>query len=152
MYAIVEILGQQFKVAKNQHIYTNRIDVKEGDKIDFDKVLLTEDKEQVTIGSPNIEGALVSAKVLEHLKGDKVTVFKKKRRKGYRVKNGFRQHLTKLEIQKISTNGSKEVKASVKKATVKKATVKKATVKKDTVKKATVKKATVKKATVKKAK
>ena len=101
MYAIVEIAGQQFKVQKDQKIYTHRLDAKEGDKVDFDKVLLVDNKGKVTLGAPAIEGATVSAKVEEHLKGDKVIVFKKKRRKGYKKKNGHRQALTVITITGI---------------------------------------------------
>jgi large subunit ribosomal protein L21 len=101
MYAIVEIAGQQFKVEKDQQIFAHRIEAKEGSKLDFDKVLLMDNAGKVNVGAPVIKGAKVTAKVLEHLKGDKVIVFKKKRRKGYKVKNGHRQYLTKLEIIKI---------------------------------------------------
>ncbi len=84
MYAIVEIAGQQFKVEKDQQIFVHRLDTEEGSKIDFDKVLLLDDAGTVNVGAPVITGAKVTAKVLEHLKGDKVIVFKKKRRKGKR--------------------------------------------------------------------
>jgi len=87
MYAIVEIAGQQFKVAKDQKVFVNRLQGEEGSKVSFDKVLLVDDG-KVTIGAPAIEGAEVTAKILGHLKGDKVIVFKKKRRKGYKKKNG----------------------------------------------------------------
>ena len=116
MYAIVEIAGQQFKVEKDQQIFVHRLDLKEGEKITFDNVLLIETGGKVKVGSPNVSGAKVTAKVLEHLKGDKVIVFKKKRRKGYRVKNGHRQYLSKIEIQKI------DEKVAAKKATPKKET------------------------------
>ncbi|MGM0480081.1 MAG: 50S ribosomal protein L21 [Bacteroidota bacterium] len=98
MYAIVEIAGQQFKVEKDQRVFVNRLDAKEGDKVDFDRVLLTDDKGKVNVGAPAIDGAKVSAKVERHLKGDKVIVFKKKRRKGYKKKNGHRQYMTELSI------------------------------------------------------
>ena len=101
MYAIVEIAGQQFKVEKDQQIFAHRLDAKEGSKIDFDTVLLVDNAGHIKVGAPVIKGAKVTAKVLEHLKGDKVIVFKKKRRKGYKVKNGHRQYLTKLERVKI---------------------------------------------------
>ena len=101
MYAIVEIAGQQFKVEKDQQIFVHRLDAKEGDKVDFDNVLLTEDNGKVNVGAPAINGAKVSASVIRHLKGDKVIVFKKKRRKGYRKKNGHRQYLTELKIDNI---------------------------------------------------
>lgn len=102
MYAIVEIAGQQFKVTKDQTIYTHRLKDKEGAKVEFDKVLLIDKEGKVEIGAPVIEGAKVKAKVEEHLKGDKVIVFKKKRRKGFKKKNGHRQYLTKLSITGIS--------------------------------------------------
>tara|TARA_Y100001970_G_C13743296_1_gene607321 strand:- start:18 stop:467 length:450 start_codon:yes stop_codon:yes gene_type:complete len=108
MYAIVEIAGQQFKVEKDQQIFVHRLDAKTGSKISFDKVLLTDDNGKVNIGNPLVAGVSVSAKILEHLKGDKVVVFKKKRRKGYRVKNGHRQYLTKIEIDKIGKSTSKK--------------------------------------------
>lgn len=117
MYAIVEIAGQQFKVAKDQKIYVNRLAEDEGAEVSFDKVLLTGDGDNVTLGAPAIEGALVGAKVVKHLKGDKVIIFKKKRRKGYKKKNGHRQYLTQLEILDITLDGKK----SSKKAESKKA-------------------------------
>ena len=101
MYAIVEMAGQQFKVAKDQKVYVHRLQEEEGKKVTFDKVLLLEDGGNVTIGAPVIEGAAVEAKVVKHLKGDKVIVFKKKRRKGYQKKNGHRQHFTGLKITGI---------------------------------------------------
>lgn len=101
MYAIVEIAGQQFKVEKDQQIFVHRLDANEGDKVDFDNVLLTEDNGKVNVGAPAINGAKVSASVIRHLKGDKVLVFKKKRRKGYRKKNGHRQYFTEIKIDNI---------------------------------------------------
>ena len=101
MYAIVEIAGQQFKVEKDQRVFVHRLDAKEGDKVDFDRVLLTDDKGKVNVGAPAIDGAKVSAKVERHLKGDKVIIFKKKRRKGYAKKNGHRQFYTELTITGI---------------------------------------------------
>lgn len=108
MYAIVEIAGQQFKVAKDQKVFVNRLTGEEGDTISFDKVLLTGDGDNITLGAPAIDGASVDAKITRHLKGDKVIVFKKKRRKGYRVKNGHRQSLTEISIEGISVSGSKK--------------------------------------------
>ncbi|GAB2760997.1 50S ribosomal protein L21 [Salinimicrobium soli] len=108
MYAIVEIAGQQFKVAKDQKVFVHRLAGEEGDKVSFDKVLLTGDGDNITLGAPAIDGALVEAKITRHLKGDKVIVFKKKRRKGYRVKNGHRQALTEISIEGISVSGSKK--------------------------------------------
>jgi len=105
MYAIVEIAGQQFKVAKDQKVYVHRLKEAEGSKITFDKVMLVEDGKNVTIGAPAIEGAAVTAKILGHLKGDKVIVFKKKRRKGYKKKNGHRQFLSEIQIESIAASG-----------------------------------------------
>ena len=105
MYAIVEIAGQQFKVEKDQQLFVHRLDAKEGDKVTFDNVLLIDNKGKVNVGAPVITGASVSVKVIEHLKGDKVIVFKKKRRKGYKVKNGHRQYLTKIQVEGISEKG-----------------------------------------------
>jgi large subunit ribosomal protein L21 len=107
MYAIVEIAGQQFKVVKDQKLFVHRLKEKEGSKVSFGKVFLLDDGKKVSIGAPAINGASVEAKVISHLKGDKVIVFKKKRRKGYRVKNGHRQALTELVIEKIQVGGSK---------------------------------------------
>ena len=104
MYAIVEIAVQQFKIEQDQQIFVHRLEAKEGSKVDFDKVLLMDNAGKINVGAPVIKGAKVTAKVLEHLKGDKVIVFKKKRRKGYKVKNGHRQYLTKIEILKIDEN------------------------------------------------
>lgn len=116
MYAIVEIAGLQYKVEKDQQLYVNRLKGEEGDSVTFDRVLLT-DNGSVNIGAPVISGASIEAKILEHLKGDKVIVFKKKRRKGYRKKNGHRQFLTKIEITSILDGG--KAKASPKKETKK---------------------------------
>ena len=112
MYAIVEIAGQQFKVVQDQKLFVHRLADKEGAKVSFDKVFLLDDGKKVSIGAPAITGASVEAKVVGHLKGDKVIVFKKKRRKGYRVKNGHRQALTELVIEKILASGSKAKKAT----------------------------------------
>lgn len=142
MYAIVEIAGQQFKVAKDQKVYVHRLQGEEGSKVTFDNVLLTEDKGTVTIGAPAIEGAAVTAKILGHLKGDKVIVFKKKRRKGYRKKNGHRQALSEIQIESIAASGAKK---ATKKAAPKKAEAKVEAPKAET-KKAAPKKATKAKA------
>ena len=116
MYAIVEIAGQQFKVSKDLKVYVHRLANEEGSKVSFDKVLLLDDNGNVTLGAPAIEGASVEAKVLQHLKGDKVIVFKKKRRKGYKKKNGHRQSLTQIVIEGISASGSAPKKKAAKKA------------------------------------
>ncbi|EPR72506.1 LSU ribosomal protein L21p [Winogradskyella psychrotolerans RS-3] len=139
MYAIVEIAGHQFKVEKDQRVFVNRLSTEEGKKVDFDNVLLIGDGDNITLGAPAIDGALVGAKVLRHLKGDKVIVFKKKRRKGYRVKNGHRQSLTEIVIEGITASGAKKAapKKEAKKAEPKaeKAAPKKATGKADDLKK-----------------
>ncbi len=101
MFAIVEIAGQQFKVEEGQEIYVHRLQAEEGDKVSFDKVYLTAGDAGVSVGSPTV-GASVSATVLEHLRGDKVIVFRKKRRKGFKVRNGHRQALTKIKIDGIA--------------------------------------------------
>ncbi len=111
MYAIVEIAGQQFKVAKDQKVYVHRLKEEEGKKVSFHNVLLLEDGKDVTVGAPAIDGAAVEAKVVKHLKGDKVIVFKKKRRKGYQKKNGHRQFLTEIQIESIVAKGAKKAEA-----------------------------------------
>ena len=114
MYAIVEIAGQQFKVEEGKKIFVHRLDVEDGKKIEFDHVLLIDEDGKVTVGEPTVKDASVQAKVIEKARGEKVIVFKKKRKKGYRVKNGHRQNFTQVEI--ISING----KVSPKKHTTKK--------------------------------
>ncbi|WP_445383923.1 50S ribosomal protein L21 [Robiginitalea sp. IMCC44478] len=131
MYAIVEIAGQQFKVAKDQKVFVHRLKEEEGKKVTFDQVLLIEDGDAVTIGAPAIDGAAVEAKVVKHLKGDKVIVFKKKRRKGYRVKNGHRQYLTELVIEGIVAKGAKKAAAKKEAPAPKAAPAKKAEAKKE---------------------
>ena len=101
MYAIVDIAGQQFRVEKDDIIVAARLAAGEGENVEFDKVMLLSSKKGTSVGAPYVEGAKVTAKILSHEKGDTVQVFKKKRRKGYRVLNGHRQPLTKLQIKKI---------------------------------------------------
>ena len=101
MYAIVEIAGQQFKVQKDQKVFVHRLDAEAGSKVEFDQVLLIDDKGKVDVGAPAVDGAKVTAEVLNHVKGDKVIVFKKKRRKGYKKKNGHRQSFTEIAIKGI---------------------------------------------------
>jgi large subunit ribosomal protein L21 len=101
MYAIVEIAGQQFKVQKDQKLYVHRLEGAVDSKVDFDKVLLIDNDGKVNVGAPVISGAKVSAKIIQHLKDDKVIVFKKKRRKGYQKSNGHRQQLTQLLVESI---------------------------------------------------
>jgi large subunit ribosomal protein L21 len=117
MYAIVEIAGQQFKVEEGKKIFVHRLDLEEGKKIDFDQVLLIEDEGKITIGEPVIKDAFVEGKVIDQVRGEKVIVFKKKKKKGYRIKNGHRQNFTHIEI--VSING----KTTPKKQAAKKETV-----------------------------
>lgn len=107
MYAIVEIAGLQYKVSQKQRLFVNRLEATEGDSIEIGKVLLIDNDGKITVGTPAIDGARVAAKVISHLKGDKVIVFKKKRRKGYRKLNGHRQSLTELLVQGILGKGEK---------------------------------------------
>ncbi len=164
MYAIVEIAGQQFKVERGNKVYVHRLDANEGAKIEFDKVLLIDNGGAVQIGTPSVDGAKIAATVISHLKGDKVIVFKKKRRKGYQKSNGHRQQFTQILVQGILGKGEtlkdeiaiakKEPKAKVEKAEVEVKEVKKAAPKKVAVKKApkeTTAKAPAKKAPAKKA-
>ena len=111
MYAIVEIAGQQFKVEKDQQIFVHRLDAEEGAKVDFEKVLLVDNEGKVNVGAPAVKGAKVTAKVENHVKGDKVIVFKKKRRKGYKKKNGHRQEFTELSITGIKVKKQPAAKA-----------------------------------------
>ena len=155
MYAIVEIAGQQFKVEKDQKVYVNRLEGKEGSKVAFDNILLLDNAGKILLGDPSVKGASVEAKILKHLKDDKVIVFKKKRRKGYKVKNGHRQFLTQIMVEnilekakKIQTKAKPEVKEE-KVSDKKTKTVSPKTLK-DTVKKTAVKKPAAKKTTVKK--
>ncbi|HPD94890.1 MAG: 50S ribosomal protein L21 [Bacteroidales bacterium] len=101
MYAIVDIAGQQFKVEKDQKIFVNLLEGETGDEVKFEKVLLVDNDGKVSIGKPEVANASVNAKILGHVKGDKVIVFKKKRRKGYKVKNGHRQNYTQIQISEI---------------------------------------------------
>ena len=101
MYVIVDIQGQQFKVQKDQKLFVHRINANEGDQLEFDKVLLMANDKDITVGSPTVEGAKVVVEVLSHVKGDKVLVFKKKRRKGYRKLNGHRQQFSQVLVKEI---------------------------------------------------
>ena len=107
MNAVVIISGKQFKVSQDTKLFVNRLDAKEGSKISFDNVLLLDNGKKTVVGTPNVKGASVEAKVIKHLKDDKVIVFKKKRRKGYRVKNGHRQALTEIIIEKVTEKTAK---------------------------------------------
>ena len=127
MYAIVDIAGQQFKVEKDQKYFVHQLDAKPGSKITFDNVLLLDDNGKVTVGAPSINGIQVTAKIEQHLLGDKVIVFKKKRRKGYAVKNGHRQRLTEITVQEIgkkSTTKKTTAKSDDKKDVVQKVALK----------------------------
>ena len=101
MYAIVEIAGQQFKVEKDKKLFVHRLDAEEGASVDFDKVLLVDNDGKVAVGTPTVSGAKVTAKVLEHVKGEKVLVFKKKRRKTTQKMNGHRQYFTQIQVETI---------------------------------------------------
>lgn len=117
MYAIVDIAGQQFKVEKDQKLFVHRLEAEEGKNVSFDKVLLIDTGDKVSIGDPVVKGASVNAKIISHMKADKVLVFKKKRRKGYQKLNGHRQYMTQIQIEGISEKGStvkKETAAAIK--------------------------------------
>ena len=155
MYAIVEIGGKQIKVEKDQKVYVNRLEGKEGSKITLDNILMLDNAGKILLGNPSIKGAAVEAKILKHLKDDKVIVFKKKRRKGYKVKNGHRQSLTQIMVEKILEKGAKpksEVKVEAKESKPikeKKIPVKKPATKKPAAKKTIAKKPIAKKKTKK---
>jgi large subunit ribosomal protein L21 len=101
MYAIVEIAGQQFKVEKDKKLFVHQLEAEVGTSVDFEKVLLVDNDGTIAVGTPTVKGAKVTATVLEHLKGDKVMVFKKKRRKGYQKENGHRQRFTQIQVETI---------------------------------------------------
>lgn len=113
MYAIVEIAGQQFKAEKGRKLYVHRLPQAEGSVVSFAQVLLLEDDGKVKVGTPNVKDVAVEAKILRHLKDDKVIVFKKNRRKGYKVKNGHRQCLTQILIEGIGAAKAAPVSAPV---------------------------------------
>lgn len=140
MLAIVEIAGLQYKVEQNQKLFVNRLKGEKGDKVSFEKVLLTIDG-AITVGAPAVEGVSVQAEILDHVQADKVIVFKKKRRKGYKVKNGHRQQLTQIQIVSIGGADAPKAKKATKKETTEevvaeekpaKKTAAKKTAKKDT--------------------
>ena len=157
MYAIVEIAGHQYKVEKDQQVFVNRLDAKEGSKIQFDRVFLTDKDGDVTVGAPAIDGLAVHATIERHLKGDKILIFKKKRRKGYQKLNGFRPYLTEIRITDIKKAAAKKAaakpaaaektkkedapasEASAKTPAAKKAVAKKPATKKPAAKKSTTK-------------
>lgn len=112
MYAIIDIAGQQFKVVKDQKIFVHRLEGEEGSQVEFDKVLLLDNDGKINVGAPEVEGASVTAKIMSHPKGDKVLIFKKKRRKGYQKQNGHRQYFSEITIESINFGGkSKAAKA-----------------------------------------
>jgi large subunit ribosomal protein L21 len=139
MYAIVEIAGLQYKVEKDQRLYVNRLNVEEGKKVKFDRVLLIEENGDVKVGAPVIDGALVEATVNGEVKGDKVLIFKKKRRKGYQKMNGHRQMFTSITINKITAKAP--AKKAAAKATEDAEAAPKAAAKKPAAKKPATKKA-----------
>ena len=148
MYAIVEIAGHQYKVEKDQQVFVNRLDAEEGKKVKFDRVLLLDNGKDVQVGAPAVSGAEVTAQVERHLKGDKVLVFKKKRRKGYQKLNGFRASLTEVKITAIKAGGTK--KAAPKAAADEPTAAKKPATKKPAAKKPATKKPAAKKPATKK--
>ena len=167
MYAIVEIAGHQYKVEKDQQVFVNRLDAEEGKKVSFDRVLLVDKGGDVTVGAPAVDGMAVHAVVERHLKGDKVLVFKKKRRKGYQKLNGFRASLTEIKITDIKKSAAKKAapkkeaepkaeaapkkEAAAKKPAAKKPAAKKPAAKKPAAKKPAAKKPAAKKPAAKKA-
>ena len=122
MYAIVDIAGQQFKVEKDQKLFVHRLEGEEGKKVSFDKVLLIDTGSKVSVGDPVVKGASVDAKIVEHMKADKVLIFKKKRRKGYKKLNGHRQYMTQILIEGISEKAAAKPKAATEKPAAKKET------------------------------
>jgi len=108
MYAIVEIAGQQFKVEKEQEVFVHRLEGEEGSTVEFDNVLLFDNDGKVSVGTPNVKGVKITAKIVEHMKADKVIVFHKKRRKGYQKQNGHRQYMSKILIENILTGATKK--------------------------------------------
>ncbi len=148
MYAIVEIAGLQYKVEKDQRLYVNRLNVEAGKKVKFDRVLLIEEKGDVKVGAPVIDGAVVEATVNSEVKGDKVLIFKKKRRKGYQKMNGHRQIFTSITINKITA--SAPAKKAAAKATEEKEAAPAAAAEKPAAKKPAAKKPAAKKAAPKK--
>ena len=155
MYAIVKIAGKQLRVENQQKLYVDRLDQKEGSKVTFDNILMIDNNGKTLIGDPILKGASVEAKIVKHLKDDKIIVFKKKRRKGYRVKNGHRQSLTEILVEKIIEKGKKseskvnadtvESKPAAKKSAAKKPAAKKPAAKKPAAKKPAAKKPAAKK-------
>jgi large subunit ribosomal protein L21 len=152
MYAIVEIAGHQYKVEKDQQVFVNRLDAEEGKTVKFDRVLLVDKGGDVTVGAPAVDGMAVHAVVERHLKGDKVLIFKKKRRKGYQKLNGFRASLTEIKITDIKKGAAKKAvpKKDAEAAPAKEPAAKKPAAKKPAAKKPAAKKPAAKKAAPKK--
>jgi large subunit ribosomal protein L21 len=150
MYAIVDIAGQQFKVEKDQKLFVHRLEVEEGKKVSFHKVLLIDSGSKVSVGDPVVKGASVDAKVISHMKSDKVLVFKKKRRKGYQKLNGHRQYMTQIQIEAISEKGATAKKEAAPAAKKEDAPAAKAAAKKPAAKAAAEKKPAAKAAPAKK--
>ena len=150
MYAIVEIAGQQFKVEEGKKIFVHRLDTEKDNIIEFDKVLLVEDNDKILVGEPSVENFIVEGKVIDHVRGDKVIVFKMKRKKGYRVKNGHRQNFSEIEIIGIGERGKIVRKESPKKEKIKKAPAPEAVEEPIAEKKTKEKKSAAKKPAVKK--
>ena len=153
MYAIVEIAGHQYKVEKDQQVFVNRLDAEEGKTVKFDRVLLVDKGGDVTVGAPAVDGMAVHAVVERHLKGDKVLIFKKKRRKGYQKLNGFRASLTEIKITDIKKGAAKKAapKKDAEAAPAKEPAAKKPAAKKPAAKKPAAKKPAAKKPAAKKA-
>lgn len=145
MYVIVEIAGQQFKVEEGKKIFVHRLEAEVDTILEFDKVLLVDDNDKVLVGEPTVDNFIVEGKVLDHVRGDKVIVFKKKRKKGYRVKNGHRQNFSQIEIIGIGEKGT-----LIRKETPKKEKAKKITAPEDAGKPVAEKKAPEKKSAAKK--
>jgi len=150
MYAIVEIAGQQFKVEEGKKIFVHRLDTEIDKIVEFDRVLLVEDNDNILVGEPAVDNFIVEGKVIDHVKGDKVIVFKKKRKKGYRIKNGHRQRFSQIEIVGIGEKGKIVRKETPKKEKVKKAPEPEIAEEPLAEKKSAVKKSAAKKAAVKK--
>jgi len=152
MYAIVEIAGQQFKVEEGKKIFVHRLETEKDTILEFDRVLLVEDNDKILIGEPAVENFIVEGKVIDHVRGDKVIVFKKKRKKGYRVKNGHRQNFSQIEIIGIGEKGTIVRKETPKKEKVKKTVIPESAVEPVAEKKAKEKKSAVKKSAEQKGK
>jgi large subunit ribosomal protein L21 len=122
MYAIVEIAGQQFKVEEGKKIFVHRLEAEKDKIIEFDKVLLIEDNDKILVGEPTVKDFIVEGKVIDHVRGDKVIIFKMKKKKGYRIKNGHRQNFSEIEIVGIGEKGTIVRKETPKKEKVRKVT------------------------------